>query len=82
MQVFWKKKGTICEVTPVKLLALAQKSYIALALCYSINMDNYFFKTKIRYATKIVKNQEAYFGFALMNAAHCIREQNKKGGGQ
>lgn len=35
------------------------------------------FETKIRFATKIFKNQEAYFVFALMNAAHCIGEQNK-----
>jgi hypothetical protein len=37
---------------------------------------NYFF-TKIRFATKIFKNQGVYFVFALMNAANCIGEQNK-----
>ncbi len=36
-----------------------------------------FFETKIRFATKINKNQWLSFVFAHMNAACCIGGQNK-----
>ena len=39
-----------------------------------------FFETKIRFATKINKNQWLSFVFAQMNAACCIGGQNKMRG--
>ena len=36
-----------------------------------------FFETKIRFATKINKNQDLPFVLAQMNATRCIGGQNK-----
>ncbi len=42
-------------------------------------IDNYFLKQKYASLQKYSKIKKHIFVFALMNAAHCIREQNKKG---
>ena len=42
-------------------------------------IDNYFLKQKYAALQKYSKIKKHIFVFALMNAAHCIREQNKKG---